>query len=188
MSKLESILQEEALREINAILAEAEEKARRILAEAEQKAERIKAAARRKLEAERKAALARAESAAELKVATARMQAKGEVIARVKELAMERLFALKNEERYPEVLRKLAEEALAAVSEPGAVAVAPEDAGHLEAWAKERGLELKTDPQIQLGVRVYSASGGTYVENTLPGRLERGWEELAARVAKVLWG
>lgn len=188
MSKLETLLQEEALREINAILAEAEERAKAILAEAEAKAAQIKSAAERKLEAEKKAALARAESAAELKVATARMKARGEMIERVKQMAAERLKGLSADPRYPEILTRLAEEAIAAVAEPGKLAVAPEDMPHLETWARERNLELVPEPEVRLGVRVYSKSGGTYVENTLPGRLERAWEELAARVAQVLWG
>jgi len=188
VSKLETILQEEAIREINQILAEAEEKARALLAEAEAKAAQIKAAAERRLEAEKRAALARAESAAELKVATARMKARGEMIERVKRMVAERLQGMGADPRYPEILERLAEEAVAAVSEPGWVAVAPEDAGHLEAWAKERGVELKTDPEVRLGVRVYTKGGDTYVENTLPGRLERAWEELASKVAQVLWG
>jgi len=66
--------------------------------------------------------------------------------------------------------------------------VAPADAPHLEDWARERGLELVPEPEVRLGVRVYSKTGGTYVENTLPGRLERAWEELASKVAQVLWG
>ena len=188
MSKLETILQEEAIREINRILAEAEEKAKAILAEAEARAEQIKLAAERRLEAERRAALARAESAAELKVSTARMKARGEMIERVKRMAAERLQGIGADPRYPEILRKLAEEAVGAVAEPGWVAVRPEDLPHLEAWAQERGLMVKADPEVRLGVRVYAAGGDTYVENTLPGRLERAWEELAARVAQVLWG
>jgi len=188
VSKLETILQEEAIREINQILAEAEEKARALLAEAEAKAEQIKLAAERRLEAERRAALARAESAAELKVATARMKARGEMIERVKRMVAERLQGMGADPRYPEILKKLAEEAVAAVAEPGWVALAPEDTGHLEDWAKERGLSVKADPGVRLGVRVYAKGGDTYVENTLPGRLERAWEELAARVAQVLWG
>ncbi len=188
MSKLETILQEEAIREINRILAEAEDKARALLAEAEARAAQIQAAAERRLEAEKRAALARAESAAELKVATARMKARGEMIERVKRMVAERLQGLGADPRYPAILEHLAEEAVAAVSEPGRVTVAPEDAGHLEAWARERGLELKPDPEVRLGVRVYTKGGATYVENTLPGRLERAWEELASRVAQVLWG
>jgi len=51
VSKLETILQEEAIREINQILAEAEEKARALLAEAEAKAEQIRLAAERPIPA-----------------------------------------------------------------------------------------------------------------------------------------
>ncbi len=188
MSKLETILQEEALREINAILAEGEEKAKAIVSQAEAKAERIRAAAQRRLEAERRAALTRAKSAAELRLTTARMQAKGEVIARVREEASRRLQALKQDPGYPEVLVKLAEEALRAVPGAEAVAVHPDDRGHLEAWAQSKGLLLKTEDAVGLGVRVYAAGGSTYVENTLPGRLERAWDGLAAEVANLLWG
>ncbi len=188
MSKLETILQEEALREINAILAEGEAKAQALLEEAKAKAERIKAGAERRLEAEKRAALTRAKSAAELKVTTARMRARGEVVARVREEAGRCLAELRRDPAYPEVLRKLAEEALQAVPGAEAVAVHPDDRGPLEAWAKEKGLALKTEEAVALGVRVYAAGGTTYVENTLPGRLERAWDALAAEVAAILWG
>ncbi len=188
MSKLETILQEEALREINQILAEGEEKAKAIRAQAEAKAEQVKAAAARRLEAEKRAALTRAKSAAELRVTTARMQARGEAIARVRAEAERRLAGLKDDPAYPEVLKKLAEEALAAVPGAEAVAVSPEDREHLAAWAEAKGLKLRAEPEVALGVRVYAKGGSTYVENTLPGRLDRAWETLAAEVAAVLWG
>lgn len=188
MSKLESILQEEVLREIEKILAEAEQKAKALLEEARARAERIVAQAERQLESERRAELNRAESAAELKITTARMQAKGEVIARVRGKAEERIQGFDRDPAWPEVLVKLADEALAAVPDPGRVEASPEDAKRLEAWAKARGVTLVASPEVRLGVRVWGKSANTFVENTLPARLERGWDELAARVAEFLWG
>jgi len=188
MSKLEKILQEEALREINRILSEAKEEAARIVAAAQEKAERIKEAAERRLAAEREAELARAQSAAELRVATARMAAKGEVIESVRREVARRLEDFPGRPEYPEVLVRLAEEALSAAPGAEELAAAPGDLAHLEAWAREKGLSLKAEPEVRLGVRVYASGGTTYVENTLLGRLEKAWEVLAARVAEVLWG
>ncbi len=188
MSKLESILQEEVLREIEKILAEAEQKAEALLSQARAQAERVVAQAERRLEAERRAELNRAESAAELKITTARMRAKGEVIARVREKATERIQGFDRDPAWPEVLVKLANEALAAVPDPDRVEASAEDVKRLEGWAKAKGVVLEANPEVRLGVRVWGKSANTFVENTLPARLERGWDELAARVAEFLWG
>jgi len=188
VSKLENILQEEVLREINKILAEADQKVEAIRKEAEERAERIVAQAKRRAAAERQAELARAESAAELRVATARMQAKGEMIERVRVEVERALLDMPKKPEYPEVLRRLAEEALAALPGAKTVALSPDDLPHLEAWASEKGVTLKPEEAVRLGVRVYSEKGTSYVENTLPGRLERTWETLSSRVSEILWG
>ncbi|WP_456411622.1 V-type ATP synthase subunit E [Oceanithermus sp.] len=187
MSKLETILQEEVLAEIQKLMAEAEAEAERIVAEAKEKAEAMVSAQQRKLEAQKQAELHRAESAAELAVATARVEAKGEVIAEVYRKVRERLEALAGTPEYPTILERLAEEAVEAVGRAEAVIVHPDDAPRLKGWAESRGLELSTSPEVRLGVVAVAAGGKTQVANTLPDRLERAWEVLSAKVSQALW-
>ncbi|WP_114312556.1 V-type ATP synthase subunit E [Thermus caldifontis] len=188
MSKLEAILSQEVEAEIQAVLAEAKAKADSLVSEARAKAEGLLSAKRRALEASLQAALRRAESAGELLLATARTEAKGEVLARVREKVQEALMALPESPDWPGVLRKLAEEALAALGEPEALASHPENLPHLEDLARQRGLKLREDPALRLGVRAMGKGGRTQVENALPSRLERAWDALSSKVAQVVWG
>ncbi|HGY09747.1 MAG TPA: V-type ATP synthase subunit E [Oceanithermus profundus] len=187
MSKLETILQEEVLAEIQQLMAQAEEEAERIVAEAKEKAEAMVAAHKRKLEARKQAELHRAESAAELAVSTARVEAKGEVIAQIYREVQARLAALPESPEYPTLLERLAEEAVAAVGEAEAVVVHPDDAPRIKGWAEGKGLELRTEDDVRLGVIAVAKGGKTRVANTLPDRLERAWEVLSAKVTQVLW-
>jgi len=188
MSKLETILQEEVLAEIQQLMAEAESEAESILAAAKEKAEAIVSAQKRKLEAQKAAELHRAESAAELAVTTARVEAKGKVIGEVFRRVQERLQELPSKPEYPTILEQLAAEAVAAVGEAEAVVVAPDDAARLKGWAEGKGLELRTSPEVSLGVVAISRGGKTQVANTMPDRLQRAWEALSAEVSRVLWG
>lgn len=188
MSKLEAILSQEVEAEIQAILEGAKAKAEALRSEAKAKAEGVLAAKRRALEASLQAAIRRAESAGELLLSTARTEAKGEVLFQVRAKVEEALRALPDSPEWPQVLRKLSEEALSALGEPEALVSHPENLVHLEAFARERGLELRVDPALRLGVRAIGKGGRTQVENALPSRLERAWDALSSRVAQVLWG
>ncbi len=188
MSKLGDILQEEALAEINAILTEADSKARVLIREAEKQASDRVSAYQRRAEAEHRAAARRSESAAELTLATVRIQARGQVIALVKKRTLAALEALAGRPNYGRVLEALAEEALKAVEAPEALVVHPDDRDKLSPWAIQKGLELRTDPKLHLGVRIVSRGGRRSVENSLPERLQRAWETLASGVAQRLWG
>ncbi|WP_022797997.1 V-type ATP synthase subunit E [Thermus islandicus] len=187
MSKLEAILSQEVEAEIQALLAEARGKAEALRREAEAKAMALLEGRRRALEAAFQAALRRAESAGELLLATARAEARGEMLNEVKARVLAALRDLPSRPEWPEVVRKLAEEALSALPEPEALASHPENLPHLEALAQGK-LELKPDPALRLGVRAIGKGGRTQVENALEGRLERAWDALSSRVAQVLWG
>ena len=188
MSKLKDILREEALAEINKILAEADSKAETLIAEAKSKASERIEACRKKVEAELRGATRRAESAAELILNTARMQAKGEAIALVKNKVLTGLEEIAGRPNYPKILETLAEEARQAVGAPEAVVVHPNDKAKLRTWAIRKRLELQTDPGVQLGVRIVAHGGQRSVENSLPERLKRAWESVASGVAQRLWG
>lgn len=188
MSKLEAILSREVESEIQALLEEARAKAEALRQEAETKAESLVSGKQRVLEAQVQAALRRAESAGELLLSTSRAEAKGQVLSRVKARVWEALEALPSRAEWPEVVRKLAEEALMALPEPVALASHADNLPHLEPLARERGLELRPDPALRLGIRAIGRGGKTQVENALESRLERAWDALSSRVAQVLWG
>lgn len=187
MSKLETILQEEVLAEIQQLMSEAEAEAQKVVAAAKEKAEAVLSAQQRKLEARKKAELHRAESAAELAVTTARVEAKGQVIAQIRAKVEERLERLKDSQEYPKLLERLAAEASKAVGGAEAVIVHPDDAERLQSWATQQGVKLETSEDVRLGVVAVAKGGKTRVANTLTDRLERAWETLSAKVAQTLW-
>ncbi len=188
MSKLGEILQQEVLAEIDGILAEADSRAEGLVREAEKKASDRMAAYERKAEAKLRAATFLAKSRAELNLSTARAQAKSQVIAVVKKKAMDALEQVSGRADFGRILEALAEEAMKAVEAAEALVVHPNDKVTLDAWAKERGFELWTDPGLHLGVRIVGHGGQRSVENSLQERLQRAWETLASAVAQRLWG
>ena len=188
MSKLEDILQEEALAEINSVLSEADAKAGALIREAEEQASQRVAAFQKTIDVEARASDRRGKSAAELTLAKARMQAKGRAIALVKEKVLAGLEEVGRKPNYGEILVGLAEEAMKVLEAPEAVVVHPDDQTRISAWANQNGLELRTDPGVRLGVRMVARGGQRSVENSLPERLQRAWESLAPGVAERLWG
>ncbi len=188
MSNLREILQEEALVEANEILSEADSRADRLIREAKSKASERVETSREKAEAELHAATRRAKSAGELTVSIARIRARGEVIAQVREKVLTALEGISTKPAFREVLEALAEEAIKAVQGAEALVVNPDDRDKLDAWAKRKGLALQTDPGLHLGVRIVASGGQRSVENSLPQRLQLGWEGLVSGVAQRLWG
>ena len=187
MSKLGDILQEEALAEVNKILAEADSKAGMLIAEAKSKASERVGAYRKKAEAELRGATRRAESAAELTLSTARMKARGEAIDLVRKKALAAFEEIAGRPDYDKILETLAEEAMKAIEAAEVLVVHPDDAVRVRAWAEQKGLQLRTDPGLYLGVRIKARGGQRSVENSLPERLERAWETLASGVTQRLW-
>jgi V/A-type H+-transporting ATPase subunit E len=188
MSKLGEILQKEIVEEIRAILVEAETQAAKLVRDAEEKALARLEFHQKKLEAEAWAATRRARSAADLTVSTSRMQAKGQVIESVQKRALASLEQVVNQSDYSRILEALAEQALEAMVGGEVVVVHPEDEQKIRTWAERRGLELLTDPDLRIGVRIVNRHDRRSVENTLRERLERAWNALASDVAKQLWG
>lgn len=186
MSRLEEILQQEVAEEINAILAEADSRAEEILMAAKREAEELLRDRRIRIEAQVRSAARRAQSAAELVVSTSRSQAKGEIMEQVRAGALRAIEQASSRSDYSEILCALADEALAALVGANAVTSHPDDKERLGEWAAGKELELKTDQELSLGVKIEDGNGRT-VENTLPERLRRAWDSLASEVAKRLW-
>ncbi len=187
MSKLKDVLQEEALSEIDKVLTEADSKAEALVAEAKRKASERVEAYQKKADAELHAAIRRAENAAELAVSTAGMRARGETIGLVQKKVLARLEEIAGRKDYDKILQTLAEEATKAAKPAEALVVHPDDKVRMTGWAKQKGLQLRTDPGIRLGVRIVVRGGQRSVENSLPQRFERAWETLASGVARRLW-
>jgi V/A-type H+-transporting ATPase subunit E len=188
MSKLGDILQEEVTEEIRMILAEAESRAAKLVRAAEETASARLQSHQKKMEAEAWAATWRARSAADLAFSTARTQAKGQMIESVHKRVLVSLEKVSKAPLYGHLLQALAEEALNAVQGGEVLVVHPEDEEKISNWAKQRGLELLTDPELRIGVRIVIRHGKRSVENSLGERLERAWNVLASDVARQLWG
>jgi V/A-type H+-transporting ATPase subunit E len=187
MSKLDEILKEEALADVNRILDDSDSRAETIIREAETKASTRLAVHRKRVESEARSAKRRAEGAAELAVSTARIRAKGEIIALVRKKALSAIEELAGKPGYSKILTALAEEAIRAVDAAEAVVVNPNDTAILSGWAMQKEIEIQTDPKLRLGVRLVSRSSRRSAENSLPERLDRSWDTLSARVAQILW-
>jgi V/A-type H+-transporting ATPase subunit E len=187
MSKLNDILKEEALAEINQILDESDSRAGKLIEEAQNKASARLAFHRKRIESEIRAAKNRAQGAAELAIATARIQAKGKIIAVVRKKALSAIEELAGKSDYGNILLALAEEAIKAVDAAEAVVVNPNDKGIISGWAMQKRIEVCTDSELCFGVRLVSHSSKHSAENSLPERLDRSWDMLSGRVAQILW-
>lgn len=186
MSKLAEILQDEAGAEIEGITAAADSQAAKIISEAKSHTEEQIAAHKKKLAAEARAATQRAQSAADLTVASARTQARGEVLDLLLQKVHLALEEISSQANFGEILQALAVEAVQVAEKAVAVVVNPDDQDKLKDWVRQQGLELQTDPNLHLGVRIVS-QGGNATENTLPERLRRAWGTLGSEVTKILW-
>jgi vacuolar-type H+-ATPase subunit E/Vma4 len=186
MSKLKNILQEEVHAEIEQVLEEAKSRSEKIVSEARSQADSRLAAMRRRYEAEERAAIQRAKSAGNLTISIARLQAKGEIIEKARKGAIAAIGAASSKPGYGDMLLALAEEAAGEIEAPAAVIVHPDDQQKIADWAARKGIEVQTDPGLELGVRISNRHGKT-VENTLPERLNRSWDTVVSDVAKLLW-
>ena len=188
MADLASLLEKEASAEIDAILAEARERASEIKADAEGEAETLVANRERQARSQRQAALVRARSAAQLEAASLRLNAQQDAIAEVFREVEARIEALTSDEaRYAPVLTALLKEAAEGLgSAPDAVVVNPADEDLARRAMADAGVraELRTDPAVTTGVRV--ATGRISIENTLKARLASLRDDLASEVAAAL--
>jgi V/A-type H+-transporting ATPase subunit E len=190
MADLAALLDKEASAEIDAILAEARERASAIVADADAEAEAIVAKRERTAKAAREATLVRARSAAQLAAASTRLQAQQRAIQSVFEAVEARFADLPNDaERYRGLMDALLREAVEGVGgTPTAIRVAPGDVDLAREVATAAGVdaEVQAADDVRSGVRV--VAGSVSVENTLPARLEALRDELASDVARVLEG
>lgn len=192
MSDLAALLEKEASTEIESILSEAQRRASEVVAEARQEADTLVATRQRQAEAQRSAAITRAHSSAQLEASSLQLRARHHGVEAVFQEVRERLEALVGDAKaYPNVLKKLLEEALEGLdaNEVQAIIVHPGERGHAESAAKELSLStnIVTDERIRGGVRL-RLKGNNTIENSLFERLEVLRAELASEVSEALFG
>jgi len=190
-SELITILEKEAVGEIDRILGEARVQAERVVAEATRQAQEYLAAQRQQLEAERQAAEVRALSAAQVRASALVLQAKDEALHEVLSVAEEELARVQQDKvRYGPILRGLIREASGALSGRMTVEANPKDLD----LAKQAVRDLKLDAEVKAaddvsgGVRLIADDSRFIVENTLASRVERVKTLLAPEIATLLWG
>jgi len=190
-SELITILEKEAVGEIDRILGEARVQAERMVAEATRQAQEYLAAQRQQLEAEGQAAKVRALSAAQVRASALVLQAKDEALHEVLSVAEEELGRVQQDKvRYGPILRGLIREASGALSGRMTVEANPKDLD----LAKQAVRDLKLDAEVKAaddvsgGVRLIADDSRFIVENTLASRVERVKTLLAPEIATLLWG
>ncbi|MDA0700121.1 MAG: V-type ATP synthase subunit E [bacterium] len=191
MSDLSALLEREASAEIEAIVAEARERASALVAQAQSEAEQLLAQRQRVAEQQREATQVRAHSAAQLEASALKLRAQHAAVEGVFGAARERLASLSGDAKgYGEVLAKLLAEAVDAVgtADVASVHAAPADVAAVKAAAAGLGLTVpvEADGTVVHGVRVVSKRRSA-VENTLTTRLSALEGELAADVSRLLF-
>ena len=192
MANLAALLDRGASAEIEAILAEARERASELVSQARSDADALLAQRRRVAEAQHAAALIRAQSSAQLEAASLKLTAQHRAIEGVFEGVRAELDALRSSPRYRPVLAGLLEEAVSSFPEGGvvdAVLVDPTDLALAREVAAASGLadRVEAEPGIGAGVRLRQSENIT-VENTLGQRLAALRDELASYVSGALFG
>jgi vacuolar-type H+-ATPase subunit E/Vma4 len=191
VSDLTALLEHEASAEIEAILAQARERAAALLAQASSEAEAAAAARDRAATLQRDAVRVRAQSAAQLEASALKLRAQHDAVEAVFADVEERIAALPTDaERYRSMLDALLDEVLAALGEeaPSEIVAAPSDIELVTALAAARGVRAPVVAgDVRAGVRVRTGRGSS-IENSLPGRLATLRSELTSRVTEVLFG
>lgn len=182
-------LEEQADRDIAAIMAEAREHAQAILEDARREAEQVRE--QQIEEARERARLRTAQSvnSVRLEVRKQVASAKEHAVARVFEQAREELAAARQRGDYPQVFRSLLEEALSGVLGEFEVLVDPRDVELARSTLADLGLEAPVSPEITTDGGVVVALDGRRVlrRNTLEDRLEKFESASQAEVAGILF-
>jgi len=182
-------LDEQADEEAEQVLREAHDHADVIAADAEEEAEAIRLA--RVSEAERTTRLRAAQSvnAAKLSARKRAAAVKQEGVERSFTRATELLEGVRASARYPEVFRKLAEEALAGVEGDVEVLVDPSDVKLASETIAALGISATVKPELASdGGLVVVLEGGRIVRrNTFEDRLSKVRERAQAAVAEIVF-
>ena len=91
---------------------------------------------------------------------------------------------------YPQILKKLIQEAVAGFDSAAKVSVRPQDVPQIKKILEELKLKLEivSHPGVSAGVIVSSKDGKLVRSNTLESRLDRALPHLSTQIAQVLYG
>ncbi|MBB6098266.1 V/A-type H+-transporting ATPase subunit E [Deinobacterium chartae] len=189
MSQLSAILETEVRSQIEAIRAEAAQRAQSIVHEAQQRAEALVASRKAALEAQLQSGIVRARSAADLESAALRLGGAEANMSKAFAQAEQQLLGLTQSPQYREILVKLILEAKAALgADPEVVEVHPDEVATAQQALLGTGLNIpvQANPAVRSGVRLVARGGRSAIANTLLGRLERTRDALAPQIAQLL--
>jgi len=181
------------LEQVQEIDARAQAQADKILAEARQEAQRIKAEACAEAAAPAVRERARILQQAHLEVIRITGDARETLVDEAIEQARARLVNIREENRYPAVLRRLALDALSDLAQSAEetskvrLEADPRDRERLEIILQEIDLDLQRNYDLQCagGLAAKSEDGRVAVINTLEARLERGQPYLRRYLAAL---
>ncbi len=187
--KLLEQLAQEAQSEREQLLAEAREQAEAVLAEARRDAERQVEEARRSgekrgtVEVDRQVGLARQE------VGLAVLEAKHEVLEKVRGEVAEKVGGLRRRPGYAEALKHWTLEVTDRLGDDAVVYAHPDDVKVVKAALKDAGIDLKVeaDAGIQGGVRAVTSDGLISADDTLGARLAQAHENLDEVLGQALF-
>lgn len=180
-------LEEDARRERNSLLRDAEAEAGTIRSEAIEELKRLKEADLLKFKVSLSAEIAKATNDARAYSNGIISAARNAAIARVREKVEDEFKRLPLREVYPEILRKLFMEALESIGEVKTVVFVPER--DLPIFRKMDILKDRDVRPVNMdsGVMVTSEDGRVKITNTTITRLAKAMPELNVEIRRVLW-
>ena len=180
-------LEEDARRERNSLLSDAEAEAGTIRSEALEELKRLKEADLLKLKVSLSAKIAKATNDARAYSNGIISAARNDAIARVREKVEDEFKRLPLRDDYPEILRKLFTEALDSIGEVKTVVFVPER--DLPIFRKMDILKDRDVRPVNMdsGVMVTSEDGRVKITNTAITRLSKAMPELNVEIRRVLW-
>lgn len=180
-------LEEDARRERNSLLRDAEAAAGTIRSEALEELKRLKEADLLKFKISLSAEIAKATNDARAYSDGIISAARNAAIAMVREKVEDEFKRLPLRDDYPEILRKLFMEALDSIGEVKTVVFVPER--DLPIFRKMDILKDKDVRPVNMdsGVMVTSEDGRVKITNTIITRLAKAMPELNVEIRRVLW-
>jgi len=181
-------LDQQADEECEQILREAEEHAVIIAADADEQAEAIRQAHLSETERLTRGKASQSINAAKLEARKRVAGIKQKAVEQAFERSEAMLGEVRNDGRYPQVFRSLAEEALAGLEGHAVVLVDPADAERAKATVAELGVDAEVRPELSTtgGLVVLVGDGRIIRRNTLEDRLAKVRELYQATVAEQL--
>lgn len=180
-------LEEDARRERNSLLNDAEAEAGTIRSEALEELKKLKEADLLKFKVSLSAETAKATNDARAYSNGIISAARNAAIARVREKIEDEFKGLPLRDDYPEILRKLFMEALESIGEVKTIVFVPER--DLPIFRKMDILKDRDVRPVNMdsGVMVTSEDGRVKITNTIRTRLAKAMPELNVEIRRVLW-